>query len=135
MNKIEVFENKYPDRDYYITHVNEEFTSILTTSIKGCMDVFPASTIPTDDRFVVEDCTSGDQYIVTITDHGCGTIAEGTVIKLNNPGATFSPGGGRADWVTLTDRCVFIVENCWPAAAELGTDLDSTYDECASCTP
>ena len=28
MNKIEVFENKYPDRDYYITHVNEEFTSM-----------------------------------------------------------------------------------------------------------
>jgi len=26
--KIEVFENKYPDRDYYITHVNEEFTSV-----------------------------------------------------------------------------------------------------------
>jgi 7-cyano-7-deazaguanine reductase len=28
MNEIEVFENKYPDRDYYITHVNEEFTSV-----------------------------------------------------------------------------------------------------------
>ena len=28
MNKIEVFDNKYPDRDYYITHVNEEFTSM-----------------------------------------------------------------------------------------------------------
>jgi 7-cyano-7-deazaguanine reductase len=28
MNVIEVFENKYPDRDYYITHVNEEFTSV-----------------------------------------------------------------------------------------------------------
>ena len=26
--KIEVFENKYPDREYYITHVNEEFTSV-----------------------------------------------------------------------------------------------------------
>jgi len=25
---IEVFENKYPDRDYYITHVNLEFTSV-----------------------------------------------------------------------------------------------------------
>jgi len=25
---IEVFENKFPDRDYYITHINEEFTSI-----------------------------------------------------------------------------------------------------------
>ena len=26
--EIEVFENKHPDRDYYITHVNEEFTSL-----------------------------------------------------------------------------------------------------------
>ncbi len=26
--KIEVFENKFPDRDYFITHVNEEFTSV-----------------------------------------------------------------------------------------------------------
>jgi 7-cyano-7-deazaguanine reductase len=25
---IEVFENKYPDRDYYITHVNKEFKSV-----------------------------------------------------------------------------------------------------------
>ena len=25
---IEVFKNKYPNRDYYITHVNEEFTSV-----------------------------------------------------------------------------------------------------------
>jgi 7-cyano-7-deazaguanine reductase len=28
MAKIEVFENQYPDRDYYITHVNEEYTSV-----------------------------------------------------------------------------------------------------------
>ena len=28
MNNIEVFENKYPDRDYFITHINEEFTSM-----------------------------------------------------------------------------------------------------------
>jgi 7-cyano-7-deazaguanine reductase len=26
--KLEVFENKYPKRDYYIRHVNEEFTSV-----------------------------------------------------------------------------------------------------------
>ena len=26
--EIEVFENQFPDRDYYITHVNEEFTSV-----------------------------------------------------------------------------------------------------------
>jgi 7-cyano-7-deazaguanine reductase len=28
MSKIEVFDNQYPDRDYYITHVNEEYTSV-----------------------------------------------------------------------------------------------------------
>jgi 7-cyano-7-deazaguanine reductase len=28
MAEIEVFENKYPNRDYLITHVNEEFTSV-----------------------------------------------------------------------------------------------------------
>jgi len=28
MSKIEVFDNKYPDRDYSITHVNQEFTSV-----------------------------------------------------------------------------------------------------------
>ena len=28
MAQLEVFENKFPDRDYYITHVNEEFTSV-----------------------------------------------------------------------------------------------------------
>lgn len=28
MAEIEVFENSYPDRDYFITHVNEEFTSV-----------------------------------------------------------------------------------------------------------
>jgi 7-cyano-7-deazaguanine reductase len=28
MADVKVFENKYPERDYYITHVNEEFTSV-----------------------------------------------------------------------------------------------------------
>jgi 7-cyano-7-deazaguanine reductase len=28
MAEIEVFENKHPDRDYYITHVNDEYTSV-----------------------------------------------------------------------------------------------------------
>ncbi len=28
MAEIEVFENHYPDRDYFITHVNQEFTSV-----------------------------------------------------------------------------------------------------------
>lgn len=28
MTELEVFENKYPDRDYLISHVNKEFTSV-----------------------------------------------------------------------------------------------------------
>ena len=28
MAELEVFENKYPDRDYLITHINEEYTSV-----------------------------------------------------------------------------------------------------------
>ena len=28
MAKLEVFDNQFTDRDYFITHVNEEFTSI-----------------------------------------------------------------------------------------------------------
>ena len=28
MPELEVFENQYPDRDYYITHINEEYTSL-----------------------------------------------------------------------------------------------------------
>lgn len=28
MAEIEVFENQNPERDYYITHINEEFTSV-----------------------------------------------------------------------------------------------------------
>jgi 7-cyano-7-deazaguanine reductase len=28
MSKIEVFDNKFPQRDYLITHVNKEFTSV-----------------------------------------------------------------------------------------------------------
>ncbi len=36
MSKLEVFDNKFPDRDYFITHVNEEFTS--TCPITGLPD-------------------------------------------------------------------------------------------------
>lgn len=36
MAQVEVFDNKYPQRDYYITHINEEFTS--TCPITGLPD-------------------------------------------------------------------------------------------------
>jgi hypothetical protein len=85
--------------------------------------------------YEVEDCSTSDVYYVSITDQSCGTIANGSVIKLNNPGATFSPGGGRADWTTLTNKCVTVIDNCSAVAVELATDLDSRYDVCGSCTP
>ena len=28
MPEIEVFENQFPQRDYFVTHINEEFTSV-----------------------------------------------------------------------------------------------------------
>ena len=108
---------------------------LLTRSIKGCGNTYPSTTIPALSVYEVEDCATSDVYFVTITDQSCGTIANGSVIKLNNPGATFSPGDGRADWTTLTNKCVTILDNCSGIASELGTDLDSRYDVCLSCTP
>mgnify|MGYP001548297276 FL=1 len=107
----------------------------MTRSLKGCADAYPATTIPALSVYEVEDCSTSDVYYVSIKDHSCGTIANGSVIKLFNPGATFTPGGGRADWVTLTNRCVTVLDNCSAVAVELATDLDSRYDVCASCTP
>jgi len=28
MSKLEVFDNKFPQRDYFVSHINEEFTSV-----------------------------------------------------------------------------------------------------------
>jgi hypothetical protein len=112
-----------------------QFGQNMDRAIKGCTNAYPAATIPALSVFEVEDCTTNDVYYVSVTDQACGTIANGSVIKLFNPGATFSPGGGRADWTTLTNKCVTILDNCSAVAAELATDLDSRYDVCDSCTP
>lgn len=112
-----------------------DFRIRLTRALKGCADAYPATTIPALSVYEVEDCSTSDVYYVSITDQSCGTIANGSVIKLNNPGATFSPGGGRADWTTLTNKCVTVLDNCSAVAVELATDLDSRYDVCGSCTP
>jgi len=112
-----------------------DFRIRLTRALKGCADAYPSTTIPALSVYEVEDCSTSDVYYVSITDQSCGTIANGSVIKLNNPGATFSPGGGRADWTTLTNKCVTVIDNCSAVAVELATDLDSRYDVCGSCTP
>ncbi len=112
-----------------------DFRTRVTRALKGCADAYPAATIPALSVYEVEDCSTSDVYYVSITDQSCGTIANGSVIKLNNPGATFSPGGGRADWTQLTNKCVTVIDNCSAVAVELATDLDSRYDVCGSCTP
>jgi hypothetical protein len=130
------------DQEYSSTVFNNEidngdgdFRERLTRSLKGCANTYPASTLPALNVYEVEDCSTSDVYFVRITGQSCGTISNGTVIKLNNPGATFSPGGGRADWTTLTNRCVTILDNCSSTAQELITTLVSRHINCASCTP
>ena len=98
--------------------------------------MYPAIPLPVTNVFEVQDCAGvWAPYFVTITDHGCGTISNGKVIKLTNPGATFPSSGGRPEWASGTDKCLTIVDNCSIIAVELATDLDSTYDVCLSCTP
>jgi hypothetical protein len=113
-----------------------QFRELITRALKGPSNAYPVSTIPTTDVYEVQDCAGvWPPWFVRITDHGCGTIGEGTVVKLTNPGATFPAGGGRPEWATLTNKCVTIVDNCSATPDELTVDLDSTYDVCASCTP
>ena len=130
------------DQEYSSTVFNNEidngdgdFRERLTRSLKGCANTYPASTLPALNVYEVEDCSTSDVYFVRIGGQSCGTISNGTVIKLNNPGATFSPGAGRADWTTLTNKCVTILDNCSSTAQELVTTLTSRHINCASCTP
>ena len=130
------------DQEYSSTVFNNEidngdgdFRERLTRSLKGCANTYPASTLPAFNVYEVEDCSTSDVYFVRIGGQSCGTISNGTVIKLNNPGATFSPGAGRADWTTLTNKCVTILDNCSSTAQELVTTLTSRHINCASCTP
>ena len=72
---------------------------------------------------------------MTITSHGCGTISNGSVIKLTNSGADVPSSGTRPTWLASTNKCVTIVANCSATTAELTVALNSTYDACLSCTP
>ena len=51
-NKLEVFDNKYTNRDYFITHVNEEFTSVCPMTGLPDFGVITISYIP--DKLCVE---------------------------------------------------------------------------------
>jgi hypothetical protein len=129
------------DQEYSATVFNEikdgvgQFGATMDRAIKGCADAYPAATIPALSVYEVRDCTTSDTYFVTITDQSCGTISNGTIVKLYNPGAGFAPGDGRANWDTLTNKCLTVIDNCSGTASELATDLDSTYDVCGTCTP
>jgi 7-cyano-7-deazaguanine reductase len=52
MSNIEVFDNKYPDRDYFITHVNEEYTSVCPKTGLPDFGVITINYIP--DRLCLE---------------------------------------------------------------------------------
>ena len=113
-----------------------KFRTLLTRAIKSDDNTYPATTLPVTNVFEVQDCAGAwGPWFVRITDHGCGTIGVGTVVKLNNPGVTFPASGGRPEWVAGTNKCLTIIANCSATPDELTVDLDSTYDECVSCTP
>lgn len=123
-----------------ITEINDgtnaQFTETLTRAIRSCSDAYPATTIPTDDRYEVRDCADDEIYFVTITDHGCGTIPNGIVVKLQNNGGAFAPGGGDPRvWDALEYKCLLVIDNCSATVVEVTTDLDSTSINCAGCTP
>ena len=98
---------------------NTQFTNTLTRAIKSDNDTYPSGSLPTTNVFEVQDCAGvWAPWFATITNHGCGTISNGSVIKLTN-----------------SSKCVTIVANCSATASELTATLDSTYDVCLSCTP
>ena len=115
---------------------NVQFTDTLTRAIKSDSNTYPSGSLPTTNVFEVQDCAGvWAPWFVTITNHGCGTISNGSVIKLTNSGATVPVSGTRPAWTAATNKCVTIVANCSAVAAELTVTLDSTYDVCLSCTP
>ena len=112
------------------------FRTLLTRAIKSAADAYPAGTVPALSVYEVQDCAGVyGPYFVRITNHSCGSIGNGTVIKLNNPGATLPASGGRPEWASGTNKCVTIVSNCSATPQELAVDLDSSYAACGDCTP
>ncbi len=118
------------------TGENTQFTNTLTRAIKSDNDTYPSGSLPTTNVFEVQDCAGvWAPWFATITNHGCGTISNGSVIKLTNSGAVVPAAGTRPVWDSLQSKCVTIVANCSATASELTATLDSTYDACLSCTP
>lgn len=114
-----------------------DFTVIGYTTASATVDVSGAALAAgcevAGSIFTVEDCTSGDQYIVEM---GAITgIDVGEVYKLTNTGANFTPGSPREDWNNGQVRCVFIVStNAGPAEITSVTSA-AVYASCLSCTP
>ena len=113
------------------------FTVTGYTTASATIDVGNSSSTPGCETggtiFTVEDCTSGDQYIVEM---GAITgIDVGEVYKLTNTGPSFSPGAPRADWNNSEVRCVYIVSlDAGPAEITSVTSA-AVYASCLSCTP
>jgi hypothetical protein len=82
--------------------------------------------------FLVQDCTTGDQYKVDM--NPIAGIDIGEVYKLTNTGATFTPAAPRAAWENAQVRCVSIVSLA--TGAEITSVTSSAvYASCLSCTP
>ena len=79
--------------------------------------------------FLVQDCSSSDQYKV---DFGATTgIGIGFVYKVKNTGASFVPGDGRDNWDNNEEKCLTIISAA--AAAEIATATITPYSDCETC--
>ncbi|MDB4301027.1 hypothetical protein N9926_00955 [Flavobacteriaceae bacterium] len=102
---------------------NERWRSLLTTAIKGATNSYPAGTLPTDDTYRVKACPAAlsggeSEYYVKITNYGYGAITEGTVLTLQNDGASF-PAGAKDAWGTGVQALCTILENDSAVAYEI----------------
>ncbi len=102
---------------------NERWRSLLTTAIKGATNSYPAGTLPTTDTYLVKACPAalaggGSEYYVKITNYGYGAITEGTILTLQNDGASF-PVGAKDAWGTGVQALCTILENDSVVAYEI----------------
>jgi|TARA_R100000084_G_C4655439_1_gene152564 hypothetical protein len=117
------------------TNSNAQFKETLTRAIKSCGDAFTADPLPTSNSYLVEWCkkTSADRYNVTIPGHSCGTLANGTVLKLtNNSGGDYSPPGADV-WPDTEEHCFTIIDNCDSTAALGTTTMGTIHVDCDDC--
>jgi len=67
MSKLEVFDNKFPQRDYFVSHINEEFTSVCPMTSLPDFGTITINYIP--DKLCVE-LKSLKYYFLEFRDKG-----------------------------------------------------------------